>query len=53
METIREKLVNAIVLLSEDEFERADYFNLAKESEGQLVDRLISISIWYKHEYDN
>jgi hypothetical protein len=53
METIREKLVNAIVLISEDEFERGDFFNIAKESEEQLIDRLISISIWYKHEYDN
>ena len=53
METLREKLVSAILLLSEDELERNDFYEMAKESEEELIDRVLHIAIWYKDEYNN
>ncbi len=54
--TIRQKLVDAIVELTGSEldlFTHKDFIDLAKESDSQLIDRLIHISHWYKNEYDN
>jgi len=54
--TIRQKLVDAIVELTGselNEFTHKDFIDLAKESDSQLIDRLIHISHWYKNEYDN
>lgn len=47
----REKLVNAIIELAGDEFEsRQEIFTLAKESEEELIDRIINIAHYYKQE---
>jgi hypothetical protein len=49
----REKLVNAIIEYygSEvSEFTKQDFIDLAKESEDQLLDRLIGILEWYHNE---
>jgi hypothetical protein len=47
----REKLVDAIIELAGDEFQsRHDIFNLAKESEEELIDRVINIAHYYKQE---
>jgi hypothetical protein len=49
--TAREKLVDAIIDLAGDEFEsRQDFIELAKESEEQLVERLVHIAHYYKQE---
>jgi len=53
---MREKLISAIVELTGselNEFTRADFIALAKESEDQLLDRLIHIAKWYQDEYNN
>lgn len=47
---MRTKLIDAIIDLSGDEFEsKQDLIELAKESEDQLVDRLISIAEYYRN----
>jgi hypothetical protein len=44
-ETERQKLINQIINLSSDEFEtKEDYLNLAKLSDYQLRNNLISIN---------
>jgi hypothetical protein len=51
---MRELLIDAIFNLSEDEFETVnDVLNLAKESENQLVERLIGIACFYRDQYDD
>jgi hypothetical protein len=45
---IRKKLVTAIVEYSSDELDEQDYIRMAKESEEQLLDRLINILRWYQ-----
>ena len=48
-ETTREKLINAIVQLAEDEYEtNSDYLLLAKQSEDELIDTLIAIAEWHQ-----
>jgi hypothetical protein len=48
---MRQKLIDAIIEFSVDEFESiADIIELARESEEQLVDRIISIAEYYKNE---
>jgi hypothetical protein len=48
---MRAKLIDAIIDLSGDEFEsRKDFIELAKESEEQLVDRLIAIAEFYRDD---
>lgn len=52
-QTTREKLVTNIMYYSGEEFENvADAVQLAKESEDQLVDRLISILDYYYDQVD-
>ena len=54
--TFREKLISAIVEFTGaelDEFTHDDFIALAKESEDQLLDRLIHITEWYVDEYNN
>ena len=49
--TTREKLITAIMELANDEFETLDsVMELAKESEDELIDRLIDIANYYKNE---
>lgn len=50
---IRKKLVTAIVGSSEEELDKQDYIIIAKESEEQLLDRLINILDWYIDEHNN
>lgn len=51
-ETTREKLINAIVRLAEDEYEtNSDYLLLAKQSEDELVDTLIAIAEWHQNNF--
>lgn len=50
--TTRVKLINAIVELAEDEYEtNSDYLLLAKQSEEELIDTLISIAQWHQQNY--
>jgi hypothetical protein len=50
---MRQKLVDAIIELSDDEFmSYSDLIELAKESDEQLVDRVISIAQYYKNLYN-
>jgi hypothetical protein len=53
---MRNKLIDAIYELSQNEiaeFTTQDFLALAKESEEQLLDRLIHIAKWYADEYNN
>lgn len=51
--TQRCKLVNAIIEYSSDEYEdNTDYVSLAKASEDELIDILISITGYYYKEYN-
>jgi hypothetical protein len=53
-ETIREKLVNAIISHSQDEYEySSDLINLAKNSDEELIDKLIYLLDWYQNSYQN
>lgn len=49
---MREKLVNAILEHSEDELGEHTLADIARESEEQLVDRLINILGYYAREYN-
>lgn len=50
----REKLINAIFEFSGDEIERVeDVIVLAKESEEELIDRIINITRFYYIEYND
>ncbi len=50
---MRQKLVDTIMELSDDEFmSYSDLIELAKESDEQLVDRVISIAQYYKNLYN-
>ena len=54
METTREKLVNAIIELAGDELgERGSLIQLAKKSEDELIDEIISIARYYKNELNS
>jgi hypothetical protein len=49
----REKLIDAIVKFSEEEineFSQQEFIDLAKESNDQLLDRLIGILDWYERQ---
>ena len=49
----RKKLIDAIVKFSGEEiaeFSKADFIDLAKESNDELLDRLINILVWYENE---
>ena len=45
---MREKLIDSIVEYSSDELDIKDFIEIAKESDEQLLDRLINILEWYK-----
>lgn len=52
--TLREKLISSIMDLAGDEFETVDsVVEMAKESDEQLVDRLIHIAGYYQGEYNS
>lgn len=49
--SVREKLVTNILYYASDEYEtRSDYYDLATETESQLIDRLITILDYYHNE---
>lgn len=48
---MREKLINALINLSSDEMDMETIVQLAKETEEQLVDRIISLANFYFMEY--
>ena len=49
---MRELLIDAIMDLSTDEFETVeDVLELAKESEKELLERIISIACYYRDEH--
>lgn len=51
---MREILIDAIIDLSEDELEdRADLIELAKETENQLVERLIGVACFYRDQFND
>lgn len=48
----RSKLIDAILELATDECDDVkEMTQLAKESEEQLIERIISIAQWYKEQY--
>jgi hypothetical protein len=49
---MREKLVKAIIDLSEDELTTIDFEELCYESQEQLIYRLINIANWYAERYN-
>lgn len=51
--TNREKLIDTILEYAGDEFDTAGLIQLAKESDEQLFDRLVSIIEYYKNNPDN
>jgi hypothetical protein len=54
METLREKLVSAIMDLAGDEYETTkSVVKLAKMSEEELTDNLINIAEYYRDETNN
>jgi hypothetical protein len=51
---MRELLIDAIFSLSKDELETVnDVLELAKESEQQLVERLVRIACFYRDEFND
>jgi hypothetical protein len=51
---MREILIDAIIDLSGDEYETVnDVIELAKESEYQLVERLIGIACFYRDQFND
>jgi hypothetical protein len=50
---MRELLIDTIFSLSKDEYETIyDVLELAKESEQQLVERLVSIACFYRDQFN-
>ena len=51
---MRELLIDAILDLSGDEYETVnDVIELAKDSENQLVERLIGIACFYRDQFND
>lgn len=51
---MRELLIDAIFNLSGDEYESVnDVLELARESEDQLVERLIGIACFYRDQFND
>jgi hypothetical protein len=51
---MRELLIDSIFSLSGDEFETVDdLLELAKESEQQLVERLVRIACFYRDQFND
>jgi hypothetical protein len=48
---MRNELINSILELSGDELDMNDLKDLCRETNEQLVNRLISIANWYKEQY--
>lgn len=49
---MREKLINAIIEYAGDELDEFDYQKMSRESEEELVDRLIHILEYYFIQYN-
>jgi len=50
---MREKLINAIIEYAGDELDEFDYQRMSRESEEELVERLIYILEYYFNEHNN
>ena len=51
---MRETLIDAIIDLASDEIEtHDDLIELAKESETQLVERLVAIACFYRDQFND
>jgi hypothetical protein len=51
---MRETLIDAILDLSGDEYEsRQDVIELARESEPELIDRIIAIACFYRDQFND
>lgn len=51
---MRQLLIDAIINLSGDEYEDPlELIELAKESETELVDRVIAIACFYRDQYND
>lgn len=51
---MRALLIEAILNLSGDEYETVqDVIELAKESEAQLVDRIIAVACFYRDQFND
>lgn len=51
---MREALIDALINLSGDEYETIqDVIELAKESEQQLVERLIGVACFYRDQFND
>ena len=51
---MRELLIDAILNLSGDEYEsRQDIIELAKESEKELVERIIAVACFYRDQFND
>lgn len=51
---MRDTLIDAIIDLAGDEYESpSDLIQLAKESEYELVDRLVSIACFYRDQFED
>ena len=51
---MRELLIDTLINLSGDEYETIqDVIELAKESEAQLVDRVIAIACFYRDQFND
>lgn len=49
---MREKLINTILELASDECQDvSEMIQIAKETDEQLIDRIISIAMYYKEQY--
>lgn len=49
---MREKLINAIIEYAGDELDEFDYQKMSRESEEELIDRLIHILEYYFIQYN-
>jgi hypothetical protein len=52
VEKLRTMLIDTIVKHSSDELEFNDMVEISKESEEQLLERVVGILEWYKNGYD-
>lgn len=51
---MRELLIDALINLSGDEYETVqDVIELAKESEAQLVDKIIAVACFYRDQFND
>lgn len=49
---LRKKLVTAVIRFSREELDEVDYIVIAKQSNKELLNHLISMLEWYFDEYN-